>query len=48
MSVTLAPPRRPAAEPPVRPPDPDDPPAVLPRMSREEYIAFDNASTTCK
>ena len=44
MSATLAPPRRPAAGPPIPPLDPNDPPAALPRMSREEYLAFDNAS----
>ena len=26
--------------------DPDDPPAVLPRMTREEYLAFDDAVTS--
>ena len=50
MPETLAPPRRPAAAPPpgARPADldPDDPPAVLPRMTREEYLAFDDAVTS--
>ena len=43
----LEPPRSPAP-PPAAPPrlDPDRPPAVLPRMTREEYLAFDNAATT--
>ena len=48
MSRTATLPRPPAAPP--SPPrvgdlDPDDPPAVLPRMSRKEYLAFDNAAT---
>ena len=48
MPETLAPPRRPSAPPPAPAPrpDPNDPPAVLPRMSREEYLAFDNACSS--
>ena len=41
MAATLAPPTRFA--PPS--PDPNAPPAVLPRMTREEYLAFDNAAS---
>ena len=41
MSTLLAPPPR--LDPPA--PDPNAPPAVLPRMTREEYLAFDNAAS---
>ena len=51
MSVTLtsaapAPLRQPPTAGDAPPPDPNRPPAVLPRMTREDYLAFDNASST--
>ena len=45
MSAVLAPPRREPTRSAPPPPDPNDPPAVLPRMTRAQYLAFDNAAT---
>ena len=45
MSLTLAPPRRVPAPPAGPPPDPEAAPFDPPPMTREEYLAFDNAGT---